>query len=232
MLYRIDELHRVVDPGGSQLLKLVGEFSGIVNTHEFPCVFSTLPFNTAELFFGRVPRSDGEAGTATTAALLELTGIIRHTPDAIGVVFVDQPGEPSLDDDLALARSIVRAVMRQNVLDHPDHTFPDPRDHDWELWLDGVGLFLNFSSPRHKARRSRNVGSRFTVVAQARESFDRQARGTPRARDTIRRRLADYDDVEAHPALGSYGDPDSREALQFFLGDGLEAMDVTEGEES
>ncbi|MBD0693861.1 YqcI/YcgG family protein [Streptomyces sp. CBMA123] len=203
-----------------------------MNTHEFPCVFSMLPFSTSELFFGAIPGSDGDVESAVVASLRELTGIIQDLPDAIGVVFVDQPGEPSLEDDLALARSIVRAVMRQNALDHPDRVFPDPKDSDWELWLGGVGLFLNFSSPRHKARRSRNVGSRFTVIAQARESFDRQGRAAPRARESIRKRLAGYDDVEAHPALGSYGDPDSREALQFFLGDGTEAMDVTEGEQS
>ncbi|MER7844253.1 YqcI/YcgG family protein [Kitasatospora sp. NPDC096077] len=231
MLHRIDELHRAAEPGANQLLHLVGEFSGVVNTHEFPCVFSMLPFSTSELFFGAISGSDGDVENAAVAALRELTGIIQDLPDAIGVVFVDQPGEPSLDDDLALARSIVRAVMRQNALDHPDQAFPDPRDPDWQLWLDGVGLFFNFSSPRHKARRSRNVGSRFTIIAQARESFDRQGRATPRARETIRRRLAVYDDVEAHPALGSYGDPDSREALQFFLGDGLETIDVTEGEQ-
>lgn len=227
MLRRVDELRGGAPGAEPQLRKLVEEFAGVVDNHEFPCIFSTLPFLTSEIYFAVIPETVDPPESAAVDALKELCAIIRQVPDAIAVIFIEQSGGESLTDDFELAGRIVGEVLRQNEDDHPDATFPRPEESDWELWLDDVGLFLNFSSPRHKARRSRNVGSAFTVIAQARESFDRQGRATPRAREKIRRRLETYDDVPPHPSLGSFHDADSREALQFFLGDGLEPMDPT-----
>lgn len=227
MLRCIDELLGDVAGSGSRLRTLVHDFSGIVNDPDFPCIYSSLPFTTSQLYFDVIPHTVDSVEGAAVSLLKELCGIIRRVPDAIGVIFVEQQGEESLADDFHLACRIVQTVMRKNELDHPGVKIPEPHESAWELWLDGIGLFMNFSSPRHKARRSRNVGSSFTVIAQARESFDRQGRATPKAREMIRRRLASYDDVAPHPSLGSYHDADSREALQFFLGDGLEPMDPT-----
>lgn len=117
--------------------------------------------------------------------------------------------------------------MRRNQTDHPGLAVRGPEHPDWELYLDGIGLFVNVSSPRHVARRSRNVGPAFTVIAQARESFDRDGRASDKSRKAIRQRLLTYDDVPPHPGLGSFHDATSREALQFFLGDGLTLMDPT-----
>lgn len=229
MLRGIDELTGATGAADAELLLRVKEFTGIVNNRDFPCIFSTLPFSTAEIFFDLVGDADVPVEEAVVGSLVELCGIIQRVPDAVGVLFVTQPPEATLDDDFALASRIVRAVIDRNAADHPGETFPDPRDSDWELWLAGVGLFLNFSTPRHQRRRSRSVGASFTVIAQARATFDRHGRATPRARERIRNRLTTYDAVAPHPSLGSFHDADSREALQFFLGDGLEPMDPTEG---
>lgn len=226
MLYRLDELEHLPAPSHTRLLELAGEFEAIVNTDRFPCVFSGRPFTTGELRFGLVAGPDSvEEGVV--ALLRQLCAVIRQVPDAIGVIFVDGLAAEALAEDFAAARRIVHAVMRANSADRPGEAVPEPDDSEWMLWLDGTGLFLNFSSPRHHARRSRNVGSAFTVIAQARDSFDRNGRSSPKVRTEIRRRLVAYDDVAPHPCLGNYGDPDSREALQFFLGDGIEPLDPT-----
>lgn len=161
------------------------------------------------------------------AQLRELCTLIRLQPDAVAALFLDTAEQRSLQDDLDLASDIVQAVMRANGEDEPGSAFPRPDSPEWMLSLEGVGLFLNFSSPAHQARRSRHVGSVFTVVAQARESFDRLGRSSDKNRAEIRRRLAEYDSVPPHPALARYGDPEAREALQYFLGDGMDRHDPT-----
>ncbi|MDG4808720.1 YqcI/YcgG family protein [Micromonospora sp. WMMD1120] len=230
MLRRVDRLlaeAEAVDCS-PRLLELARDFEEVVNTREFPCVFSTQPFTTREIYFDIVRGADAVESRAVTL-LRELCDIIRDVPDAIGVIFVDDAGAQSIDDEFKLATRIVQAVMNANALKHPDAVLPKPHESSWTLWLEDTGLFLNFSSPLHTARRSRNVGSTLTIIAQARDSFDRQGRASPKVRSEIRRRVAAYDDVAPHPCLGSYTDPDSREALQFFLGNGLEPYDPTGG---
>jgi FPC/CPF motif-containing protein YcgG len=151
-----------------------------------------------------------------------------ESPDAVGVIFVEQAGDPSLEDDLELARSIVQAVMEQNAADGNAKELPEPGDPDWRLWLDHTELFINFSSPRHLKRRSRNVGLCFTLIVQARASFDHPSFRSPRARGEIRKRLGKYDAVAPHPSLGDFNDPDDHDAVHFFLGDGDQPLDVTE----
>jgi FPC/CPF motif-containing protein YcgG len=226
VLHRVDELEDLPERSHARLLGFAREFEAIVNNNRFPCVFSGRPFTTRELYFGLVPGPDA-VEDGTVALLKQLCLIIREVPDAIGVIFVDGVEDGTITDDFAVAGRIVHAVMRANAEARPGAVLPRPDDPEWMLWLEDTGLFLNFSSPRHHARRSRNVGSAFTVIAQARDSFDRLGRSSPKVRDDIRRRVSDYDDVAPHPCLGNYGDPDSREALQFFLGDGVEPLDPT-----
>lgn len=228
-LHRIDTLLGDGQGEPRELRRLTQDFREVVDTPAFPCVFSQLPFTTGDVYLGVVP-TGVEQDEAVVDLLDELTAIITAAPDALAVVFVDDElPEPTLDDDFSLATSIVSRVMSRNRRDRPQTHDVSPDDPSWMLWLNDVGLFLNFSSPRHRARHSRNVGSRFTVIAQARASFDEHPRSSERVRAEIRRRVAAYDDVPVHPCLGRYGDSTSREALQFFLGDRTDAMDPTAG---
>lgn len=225
-MFRIDELQRNPERHSPRLLELSHEFERIVNNKRFPCIFSTLPFATGELYVDVLGNPD-TVEKDVVVALRELCAIIKGKPDAVGVIFVEQPVVQSMPDDLRLATRIVQAVMNANAEERADKLYPGPNDPRWMLWLDDTGLFVNFSSPAHHARRSRNVGSAFTIIAQARESFDRQGRSSKKSRAEIRSRLFAYDSVPPHPSLASYGDPENREILQFFLGDGMEPQDLT-----
>jgi FPC/CPF motif-containing protein YcgG len=221
---RLDEASSGPD---ARLVELIDEFSKIVNTKTFPCTFSTLPYTTGEIYFSRVHAKTDPAKYVLTE-LKELCRTIIKSPEAVGIIFVDDGRARTLEDDFALASDIVQHVIRATASSPGNADLPKPDDPWWTLWLDGIGLFVNFSTPNHRARRSRNVGSVFTLIAQARAAFDRLNRASPRARDEIRQRLRSYDDVPPHPALGAYSDPASREAWQYFLGDTTEAYDPTE----
>lgn len=210
-----------------QLLRsLVDQFIVTITERAFPCFYAPTAVLRQEIWYDRV-EAGPQAAVDVLAALRELCTIIGRQPDAIAVIFVDQPGQPAIDDDFRLAQDIVHAVLAADHADGGRGPSRDPGEPAWILWLDEVGLFINFSSPRHRARRSRSVGPQFCLIAQARDSFDRFGRSSPLNRRKIRQRLSTYDSVPPHPCLGSYGDPDNLEALQFFLGDGTEPMDVT-----
>jgi uncharacterized protein len=222
---RIDEASAQPD---ARLAKLIDEFSGIVTAKTFPCIFSTFPYATGEIYFARVVSGADPVGEVLRE-LVELCRIIDDSPNAVGVVFVDDERSRSLDDDFALAGKIVTRVMQANERSGANGSPSEPRDPSWSLALGGTALFVNFSSPNHRSRRSRNVGSAFTVIAQARASFDRLNRSSQRARAEIRARLTSYDRVAPHPALGTYGDAANREAWQYFLGDTTAVYDPTGG---
>ena len=227
MLVNIDKLSSAdVDP---QLAELAHTFRRIATDDAFPCIFSHLPFATGAAYFSLCRRETG-VGHSVYAELRSLLQMMRQQPEAIAVMFLVGHAEQApttLEADLQLARSIVTTVRAEECLNHGPESLP-PSDATWSLKVDGVEIFVNFSSPNHLARNSRNVGPAFTVIAQARASFDHGGRAGPAAREQIRRRLTAYDDVQPHPCLGRFGDPGNREALQYFLGDGLTAHDVSE----
>lgn len=222
-MFRLDEAPSGQD---ARLGELIDEFTAIVNAKTFPCIYSTLPYTTGEIYFSRVI-ADNYLADSVLAELVELCRTIETSPDAMGVIFVDDGRTRTLEDDFVLATEIVQRVIRATASSPGRAELPKPDDPWWMLWLDGIGLFLNFSTPNHRARRSRSVGSVFTLIAQARASFDRNNRASPRARSEIRQRLISYDDVAPHPALGAYGEPANREAWQYFLGDTAESYDPT-----
>ena len=128
----------------------------------------------------------------------------------------------------ATMRSYERSFwnLLQYLIDSDPHPWPEaiPRDPDdpyWEFCFKGEAIFVVCSTPAHSARRSR-CSEGMVVTFQPRWVFDGLGGHTRRgraARQVIRRRLAAYDDVEASPCLGDYGDPANREWFQYFLGD-------------
>ncbi|MEU3660342.1 YqcI/YcgG family protein [Streptomyces sp. NPDC032940] len=224
MLYSLEQLRGVEASAPDGIFELAHTFGAIVDDPEFPCIFSSAPFLRHEIFFGL---AEDEAPECVVPLLKELCDRFADTPDAVGVIFVPQSPDATLEDDFELARAIVRSVGEQNELDGNADGFPEPGEADWRLRLNRIELFVNFSSPRHQKRRSRNVGPCFTLVVQARSSFDKPAFRSAKGRGEIRQRLAVYDSVTPHPSLGDHRDPDDHDELHFFLGDGHQPMDVT-----
>jgi len=227
VLLTLDEL--VTADADTRLAELARTFRRIATDGAFPCIFSHLPFSAGAAYFSLF-RRDPEVGRAIYAELRSLLHVLSSRPEAIAVLFVEggtDEAASTLDGDLQLARSIVAAIRAEECRRHGPESL-GPADPSWSLKVDGVEIFLNFSSPNHVLRTSRNLGPAFTVVAQPRASFDHGGRAGPAAREEIRRRLSAYDGVEPHPCLGRYGAPGNREALQYFLGDGTAAHDVLE----
>ncbi|MER6291157.1 YqcI/YcgG family protein [Streptomyces sviceus] len=207
-----------MDTGVWRLTELVEEFTHRVLDPAFPCMFAARPVLEDTLLFGLA-----ETGTAREAAdlLAEAAGVISKEPEQIVVIFADLPAIGSLVAEREFSAEVLRSLRRLDRHDWPEATPLDPEDPRWVFWFEGVDFFFNFSTPGHRARRSRSLGPAWTAVVQSRSSFDTFAGVDHRARVRIRARLAEYDAVPPHTALGSYGDPSNREAHQYFLGDGV-----------
>ena len=97
----------------------------------------------------------------------------------------------------------------------------DPDNPEWEFCFQSTPIFVVCTTPAHQKRASRWSPS-MAITFQPRGTFagleSDSAHGI-RSRAAIRKRLADYDTVDAAPELQDYGDPSCREWRQYFLPD-------------
>jgi hypothetical protein len=213
MLFRASEIAGDAQP---RLHELVGEFGRRIGDAGFPCTFAAPAWRRDELLFAWICGRQDEVLAQLLNTARQATEAIRAQPEQVVVVFVE-PVPGCLEDERLFASAVLRYLRSQDSVAWPADAPTDPSDAGWVFWFDGVDLFINISTPGHTLRRSRNLGPAFTLVLQSRSSFDTVS--TPRVRELIRARLATYDQLPPHPELGSYGDPNNREARQYFLGD-------------
>ncbi len=97
----------------------------------------------------------------------------------------------------------------------------DPGDPTWEFCFGGDTFFVVCNTPLHEHRLSRRAVG-FYVTFQPRWVFDGitgDTKAGQAARRVIRNHLRNYDLVDLYPRLGSYGDADNLEWLQYFIPD-------------
>ena len=90
----------------------------------------------------------------------------------------------------------------------------------WEFCFGGEPMFMVARSPIYSSRRSRYTPYGLEITIQPRgalEDITGDTKGGQEARNIIRQRLTDYDDIPPHPDIGDYGVSDSREWKQYVL---------------
>lgn len=123
----------------------------------------------------------------------------------------------NLEEDKNIASAILKELLTADQTPWPASAPTNPNDPNWDFWYGGVDCFINFSTPHHVKRRSRNLGSAFTLVIQSRSTFDHIGKNPMQIRHRIRERIAQYDTIPMSPALGEHGN--APELPQSFLGD-------------
>jgi FPC/CPF motif-containing protein YcgG len=206
----------------ARLAMLVKEFSSRILAETFPCMFAARELLRDDLLFGLANNPD--TMLPDVAELMrKAAAAIRSERNQVVVLFVEAPTAESLVEERALAIKILRYLHEHDRVPWPPDAPTDPADPRWVFWFDGIDFFINFSTPGHVLRQSRNLGPAFTLVVQSRSTFDQFG---DQVRASIRARIADHDKVPPHPALGSYGDPTAHEVAQYFLGDSTVATDL------
>lgn len=186
----------------------------------FPCVFGAWAFGADVLRYAFVdPLDPGSVAPVLSGYLAQARDIGPRT----ALVTFARPGP---------VRSMQHYRRRfWNLLDGLERIDPSPRpahipreidDPLWEFCFGGEAMFISSATPANVLRQSRRA-SALTLVFQPRWIFDGITTGTDGTEHPaiaeIRRRIARYDAVPPSPSLGLYGDPDKREAEQYFLGD-------------
>lgn len=181
---------------------------------DFPCTFSQNAFRRGLVDLIFVESLDIAALAQLRADMLDYIAAARAWD---GQVNTARPLVIAFSKQAALADSVegyhaIGWQVLQDWIDNDPEPWPgdvatDPEAPYWSMCFGGIQLFVNFSSPAHAQRRSRNLGAHFLFIVNPRERFDVVAGDSPegkRVRQVIRDRAEAYDGIPHAPELGMY----------------------------
>ncbi len=194
----------------------------------FPCVFGVDALRKGMLRLAFIPAGQSRV-SRLAQALCEFTEVASLLGRRTSLVSIFEP-DPRLDS-LEKHRehfwSLLTELCEQDAAPWPDGISTDPNDSTWEFSYNSMPMFVVANSPHYRRRKSRYFEN-FAITFQPRFVFE-DLQGFTRlgdnARTVIRRRLAEYDDVEPTPLLGSFGVDGNKEWTQYFLSDDNEPLD-------
>lgn len=191
----------------------------------FPCHFARIGLRRDAIRFTFVedandPDSLDSLADSMRAFVACAPAIAGHTSL---VAFVAQPRE---HDETAAYHAwfwqLLGELRRRDRSPWPTTVPSQPEHAEWEFCFAGMTLFALGAGPTYRVRASRHTNV-ITLAFQPRFVFDRAFATRAhydRACARIRARVTRYDGGQpVHPALGAYGDPDTREWRQYVVPD-------------
>lgn len=201
--------------------KVFDEFEATLTSkvRPFPCVFGVSGFERDELRYVFLETITGRGlAEPLRAYIAQARQFGTHTSL---VVFSRPAPVLTVNDYHTRFWSVLRHLSNGDADAWPEDVPAQVDDPKWEFCFAGQPLFVVCNTPAHVARQSRRA-SAMMMTFQPRWVFDgilgRKALAE-RAVGAVRARLHPYDHVEPAASLGLYGDPDNREAAQYFLSD-------------
>lgn len=188
----------------------------------FPCVFGSDALRRGTLRLAFVPVGPDRVESLSTA-LAAFTRVAAQLGRRTSLVcfFEHDPAMVTVEHYQDLFWSLLQALHEADPAAWPEDIAVDPDDPTWEFCFNGIPMFVVANTPAHVHRRSRSFDY-FTITFQPRfvfEDIDEGSAKGRRARAVIRSRLERYDDVPQTPYLASFGQPGTREWVQYFLHD-------------
>ncbi|MCB1338491.1 MAG: YqcI/YcgG family protein [Maritimibacter sp.] len=181
---------------------------------DFPCTFSQNAFRRGLVDLIFVERLDAMGRAQLRFDLLAYLAGAAHwdgqvnTARPLVVAFSREAASAdSVEGYHAIGWQVLQDWLDNDPAPWPEAVATDPDAPYWSMCYGGVQLFVNFSSPAHRQRKSRNLGRHFLFIVNPRERFDLVAGDTPegqRVRQVIRDRAEAYDGIPHAPELGSY----------------------------
>ncbi len=196
----------------------------------FPCIYGIRTYNEGGLRFAFLPDDTTAAGLAELGeALWKYVTACRDSRRFTTLVAFFPPidGQPAtLEGYRNRYWRILQWLIEHDPAPWPDDVPNDPTDPDWEFCFGGLPMFVPANLPIYAKRRSRGNPC-FAILFQPRFVFDElieQPRKLAVARQTIRARVLEFDDVPVHPTIGVYGESDNLEWKQYVLPDSSEPV--------
>jgi N-omega-hydroxy-L-arginine synthase len=180
----------------------------------FPCTFSQNAFRRELVDFIFVERLDAAGRAGLRDDMLTYIAVARlwdgqvNSARPLVVAFSPEAARAdSVEGYHAIGWEVLQDWHDNDPEPWPETVATDPHAPYWSMCFGGIQLFVNFSSPAHAQRKSRNLGNHFLFIINPRERFDVVAGNTPegnRVRQVIRDRAEAYDGIPHAPELGSY----------------------------
>lgn len=181
---------------------------------DFPCTFSQNAFRRGLVDLVFVEALDETGRAQLRADMLDYIATARawdgqvNTARPLVVAFSQEAARAeTVEGYHAIGWQVLQDWHDNDPAPWPDGVARDPHAPYWSMCFGGLQLFVNFSSPAHKRRKSRNLGDHFLFIVNPRERFDVVAGDTPegnRVRAVIRNRAEAYDGIPHAPELGSF----------------------------
>ncbi|WP_328701177.1 YqcI/YcgG family protein [Aquibacillus kalidii] len=198
--------------------------------HKFPCIPATQGFHLEQLRYSFVGDPTSEETFGEIASLLKEYGSnyrkFGHYTSLI--VFFHPSYQKSSSTVLDFEKQfwcIVNEVSKLDDTKWPEEIPLNASDPLWEFCFEGERYFVYCATPSHKNRQSRYFPNLMLAITP-REVFS-QFETLPYSnhiKSKIRDRIKEYDSLEPHPDLKSYGDQNNYEAKQYFLRDDQSSM--------
>jgi len=193
----------------------------------FPCIPATIGFSTNQLRFGFV----GDPRTSSTIhdfvlLLSDYTKTAKENGNYTSlIVFYKTPQDLKDTYTVEMFEQLfwqqLQCLCEHDEMEWPKHIPNDPHNPIWEFCYNGEQFFMYCTTPSHQNRKSRYFDY-FMLAITPRwvlQEFNKHEIFAKSIKSQIRNRLENYDSIEIHPDLNSYGNSDNYEWRQYFLRD-------------
>lgn len=193
----------------------------------FPCIPATIGFSTNQLRYGFAGDPREVSTIDEVAALLKE---YTHASKQFGnytslIVFYETPQHLVETYDVKQFEQLfwkqLTALSERDGAEWPEHIPTDPHNPIWEFCYNGEQYFMYCATPSHQNRKSRHFDY-FMLAITPRwvlDEFNKLESYAKRIKSQIRKRIEQYDSIQIHPDLNSYGEEDNYEWRQYFLRD-------------
>jgi len=191
-------------------------------TDLFPCVFGVEGFKQGNLRFAFAadPLNENDLMKVRNS-LIEYSEMFRTLGRMTSFAVFFQPSEQALSMEAYEEQfwNVLKFLHENDPKEWPGDIPTNTDDKMWEFCFNGEPIFVVCNTPAHQKRRSRSAKT-FMITFQPRWVFeDLKGEKGEKGRALVRKRLAKYDEVEVHPAMGFYGEEENREWKQYFIRD-------------
>jgi uncharacterized protein len=193
----------------------------------FPCIPATQGFALNHLRYGFIgdPRSD-----SSVSELAQLLSAYTKQSKEYGdytslIIFFETPTgikeRYTVEQFEQIFWKHLSGLVEIDQVEWPNHIPKDPHNPLWEFCYHGEQYFMYCATPSHQNRKSRHFDVYMLAITPrwVLTEFGKSEDYAAKIRKQVRKRLANYDSIEIHPDLNTYGNEDNFEWKQYFLHD-------------
>ncbi|MEK5339158.1 YqcI/YcgG family protein [Weizmannia sp. FSL W8-1119] len=196
---------------------------------KFPCVFGASGFQRNELKFDFFPDVDTESIKLLGGSLLNYLRIAKKLGNYTSFVsFFNIDTDKSIEEYEAIFWNILNTLHKIDPQPWPDNIPQNTNDAHWEFSFGGEPIFVVCNTPAHSLRKSRHAGT-FMITFQPRWVFDKMGLLTPKGekyKKIVRELISKYDSIPEYPYLGTYGNKNNKEWLQYFIPESNDVQNI------